>query len=392
MTRGRGMIVLALSLACIAGAAGLLLSQDDIGETQKELERIRKEIQAHRDESKKLSSQEQQTLKNLQSLDREIDLRRSYVRKLAEQEGAIDRRVGELLVQIGGREATLTEQEQALAERVRTMYKQDPRYKWEVLLGAKSLDEAVTRYQFIRIIADQDAKLIGEVTDSKRQLESESSRLNESLQQITEVRADRERESYQLEGAKKQRQSTLTQIRSEKSQHTKAIEDLEETQARVQSILDDITNRGSNNKDLPPSGEFAAMKGRLLWPVDGKVIRGFGKHTHPKYGTVTMNNGLDIEAPAGAPIIAVATGIVEFVDWIDAFGKCVILNHGGGYYTLYAHVASTMVTQGQKIGRGQAIAEVGDTGSLEGYVCHFEVRQARRALDPATWLAKRGSS
>ena len=83
--------------------------------------------------------------------------------------------------------------------------------------------------------------------------------------------------------------------------------------------------------------------------------------------------------------------MVEFVDWIDAFGKCVILNHGGGYYTLYAHVADTNVAQGQKIGRGQAIAEVGDTGSLEGYVCHFEVRQGRRALDPTGWLGKKKS-
>jgi murein DD-endopeptidase MepM/ murein hydrolase activator NlpD len=129
-----------------------------------------------------------------------------------------------------------------------------------------------------------------------------------------------------------------------------------------------------------------------MWPVAGKVIRGFGKHTHPRYGTVTMNNGLDISAAAGAPIVAVAAGVVEFNDWIDAFGKCVILNHGGAYYTLYAHVADTSVAQGQKVGKGQVIAEVGDTGSLEGYVCHFEIRLARRALNPAEWLGKKPSS
>jgi murein hydrolase activator len=389
MTSARRAVWFVLALACVAGTAAL--AQDDISEQQKELERIRSQIQAHRDESKKLSSREQQTLKNLQRLDREIELQKQYLHKLGEQETAVDRRVGELLVQIGGREATLSQQEEALARRVRTMYMQDPQYRWEVVLGAKSIEDAVTRYEFMRVIAEQDAKLIGEVTESKRRLETESSRLNEALQTIAEVRSDREAENARLEDAKQRRKTTLTQIRSEKSKHVEAIEELEEAQARVQAILDDIARGGANDKDLPPSGEFAAMKGRLLWPVAGKVIRGFGKHTHPKYGTVTMNNGLDIQATAGAPIVAVAAGVVEFVDWIDAFGKCVILNHGGGYYTLYAHVASTMVTQGQKIGRGQAIAEVGDTGSLEGYVCHFEVRQGRRALDPTGWLGRKKS-
>jgi murein DD-endopeptidase MepM/ murein hydrolase activator NlpD len=212
------------------------------------------------------------------------------------------------------------------------------------------------------------------------------------LQEVSELRESRANETAQLERSKRQRQTVLAGIRSEKSKHAKAIEDLEAAQAELQALIDDIIRRGTANKDLPPSGEFAAMKGRLLWPVVGKITRGFGKHTHPKYGTVTMNNGIDIQAPAGAPIVAVATGVVEFVDWIDAFGKCVILNHGGGYYTLYAHVASTNVSQGQKVGRGQAIAEVGDTGSLEGYVCHFEVRMGRRALNPTEWLGKKGSS
>jgi murein DD-endopeptidase MepM/ murein hydrolase activator NlpD len=224
-------------------------------------------------------------------------------------------------------------------------------------------------------------------------LERQSSQLAQSLQEVVSVKAARAQESEQLEKTKKSRQVTLSQIRNEKSKNTDAIKDLEKAQAEVQKLIDDIIARQRvDDKDLPPSGEFAAMKGRLPWPVNGKVIRGFGKHTHPKYGTVTMNNGVDIQAPGGTPIIAVAAGVVEFVDWIDAFGKCVILNHGGGYYTLYAHVATTMVSQGQKISRGQAIAEVGNTGSMQGYVCHFEVRQARKAMNPTDWLRKNPSS
>jgi len=386
-----------LLVACIGAVLGAVAvtaqtEGDDVDAKQQELDRIRREIETHREQSQKLGSQEKQVMKKLSGIDKDIDLSRRYLKKLSEQEGTIDNRIGDLRVMIGGREIVLSQQEEALGSRLRQMYKRDPKYTWEVFLGAESIDEAITRYQFMKLIAAQDANLIGGFRQSKRALEIETAKLAESMQDVSELRSSQAEETAQLERAKKQRQTVLAGIRSEKSKHAKAIEDLEAAQAELQALIDDIVRRGTANKDLPPTGEFAAMKGRLLWPVAGKITRGFGKHTHPRYGTVTMNNGVDIEAAAGAPIVAVASGVVEFVDWIDAFGKCVILNHGGGYYTLYAHVASTMVAQGQKVGRGQAIAEVGDTGSLEGYVCHFEVRQGRKAMNPVEWLGKKGSS
>lgn len=389
----RWFVVFAACAIALAAAGGAFpQAGDDVDASQKELERIRKEIEAHRAKSKQLQSQEKQALKTLSSLDKDIDLTHRYIKRLAEQETMLDERVGDLRVQIGGREVVLSQQEEALAARLRQMYKRDPQYRWEVLLGAQSFDQAINRYQFMRIIAAQDLKLIDEFRESKQRLETESARLAASLQDVAAVKAAREAESTQLANTKKKRQTTLSQIRNEKTRHANAIQELEKAQAEMQALIDEIIRRRVSDKDLPPSGEFAAMKGRLPWPVNGKLIRGFGKHTHPKYGTVTMNNGIDIQAPGGTPIIAVAAGVVEFVDWIDAFGKCVILNHGGGYYTLYAHVATTMVSQGQRIARGQAIAEVGDTGSMEGYVCHFEVRQARKALDPTQWLGKKPSS
>ncbi len=392
MRISRVFFIAALAAVLIAPVAWAQTEGDDVDEKQQELERIRREIEAHREQSQKLGSEEKQVLKKLSGIDKDIDLSKRYLKKLSEQEDTIDQRIGDLRVMIGGREIVLSQQEDALGARLRQMYKSDPKFTWEVFLGAKSIDEAVMRYQFMKLIAAQDAGLIDEFKESKRSLELEHARLAESLQEVSELRESRAEETAQLQRSKKQRQTVLAGIRSEKSKHAKAIEDLEAAQAELQALIDDIISRGTSTKDLPPSGEFAAMKGRLLWPVAGKVIRSFGKHTHPKYGTVTMNNGIDIQAPAGAPIIAVAAGVVEFVDWIDAFGKCVILNHGGGYYTLYAHVATTMVSQGQKVGRGQAIAEVGDTGSMEGYVCHFEVRMGRRALNPMEWVGKKQGS
>jgi murein DD-endopeptidase MepM/ murein hydrolase activator NlpD len=112
----------------------------------------------------------------------------------------------------------------------------------------------------------------------------------------------------------------------------------------------------------------------------------FGVEMHPRFGTKVPSNGIDIAAPAGAPIVAVAAGTIEFVDWLPGYGRCVIVNHGGGFYTLYAHCSRTLVAKGAKVAAGQKVAEVGDTDSVKGTILHFEIRKGQDAMNPEEWL------
>ena len=131
------------------------------------------------------------------------------------------------------------------------------------------------------------------------------------------------------------------------------------------------------------------LAGNLEWPVRGKLIRGFGRSVHPKFKTVTLNNGFNIAAPSGSPVAAVADGSVEYSDHLPGFGQCVILDHGAGYYTLYAHLEGVFVDKAEKIARGQVIAEVGRPAPGDDPQLYFEVRQGRTPLDPADWLRSR---
>ncbi|MBI4720843.1 MAG: peptidoglycan DD-metalloendopeptidase family protein [Chitinivibrionia bacterium] len=148
------------------------------------------------------------------------------------------------------------------------------------------------------------------------------------------------------------------------------------------------TRLEDRGRGIEGAGDFAGLKGRLMRPVDGKIVKPYGASKHPKFGTVTFNSGVDISASDGSPIRAVARGKVEFVDWIAGYGQCLIINHGGGYYTLYAHVSQVFAAPEQVVSAGEVIAEVGDTGSMEGFVCHFEIRKSKEALDPADWFAR----
>ena len=363
---------------------------DRIGSQQKELDRIKKEIEEHRAESRKLRRQERTVLKKLSDLEKEIDLSRQFLRNLEQQETLMSERVDSLRTRIETVDSKLALQKDMFARRLRQLYKRDPNYRWDIVLGSENIQEAVRRYKFTRLVAEQDAALIGEMRTRKLSYEVESAALNESLADMAVVRTERKQEARKLESSKRQRGTMLAKIRTEKTQTTQAITELEAAQQALKDLIGRLEKQRLDleREGIVIQGEFGKLKGKLIRPVDGKIVRGFGKQRHPKYGTVTFNNGVDIGSTAGAPIRAVAPGLVEFVDWIDGFGRCIILNHAGGYYTLYAHVSTTFIAQGQQVAGGEVIAEVGDTGSLDGFECHFEIRKSKQALNPMEWFAR----
>ena len=137
----------------------------------------------------------------------------------------------------------------------------------------------------------------------------------------------------------------------------------------------------------PYTGDFAKGEGHLDWPVRGSVIGRFGPEKHPKWGTVTLNNGIDIEAAVGTTVRSVAKGRVDYTsEDFSSYGQIVIVNHGDGYFTLYGHLSEILVSVGQEIPAGQPIGRSGETGSLKGPILHFEVRKGASALNPEDWL------
>jgi septal ring factor EnvC (AmiA/AmiB activator) len=132
--------------------------------------------------------------------------------------------------------------------------------------------------------------------------------------------------------------------------------------------------------------DFSTLAGSLCLPASGPITSRYGQKVHPKFGTVIMQNGIEIGAVAGAPVRAVAPGTVRFADWFRGYGNLVIIDHGGGWFTLYAHLANINVSVGQQVGKNKVIGSVGDTGSMTGANLYFEVRHHQQPQDPAAWL------
>ncbi|MDH3214781.1 MAG: peptidoglycan DD-metalloendopeptidase family protein [Candidatus Krumholzibacteria bacterium] len=375
--------------------AGTLLSQasassgDKIESQKQKLQRIRRDIERHRVKSRELKREEVSVIKQLSHLDKEMSLSNRLLRELREREKLLERQIDSLRINISYESQMLAYQRRVLAKRVRQMYKHGPNHRLEVVLASPSLQELSRRYKFLQTVAERDARLVEEVRRKKSDLERERALLTETMADVVALRAARAEEDEKLQDAKNARVKMLKGIRREKKQHVQAIEELRKSEEEVKDLIGQLEQRRLTDKDTSglPAGDFAKLKGRLIKPVKGKITKKFGQDRHPKFGTVTFNNGVNIKAPAGAPIRAVARAKVEFVDWIAGYGNCIILNHGGGYYTLYAHVAEIFVKTGDMVSQKEVIAEVGDTGSLNGYECHFEIRKSKQALNPMAWFA-----
>lgn len=359
-------------------------------ESQKErLKKIQDDINRHRSKTSELKRQEGDVAKQLGSLDKEIQLSEKLLTELATREKLLGQEIDSLRVSIAYETQMLAYQRRKLAARLRQMYMRGPNYDMQIMLASPSVMDASRRYKFLQMVAQRDARLVDEVRTSKAQLESERAELTEAMADVVTLRKAQVDESESLKDNRATRLDMLGRIRNEKSQHVKAIEALQKSEEELKDLIGLLEQRrlSKDDGDLP-AGDFAQLKGRLIRPVSGKVTKTFGKNRHPQFGTVTFNNGVNIKAPAGAPIRAVATGKVEFVDWISGYGNCIILNHGGGYYTLYAHAAQILVAPGRIVSQNDVIAEVGDSGSLDGYECHFEIRKSKEALDPMKWFKK----
>jgi len=135
-----------------------------------------------------------------------------------------------------------------------------------------------------------------------------------------------------------------------------------------------------------PDKGFSAQKGRLSFPVRGNVTSSFGRHKHPEFNSFTVSNGLSFGSAQGAEIHAVFDGQVIYADYFKGYGNMVIIDHGGGYFSLYGHTSRIQRKVGANVIRNETIAEVGDVDSADGPKLYFEIRYQGKPVDPAPWF------
>jgi septal ring factor EnvC (AmiA/AmiB activator) len=366
---------------------------EEIEEQKKELEQTKKELERKRQAARHLKGKEQTAVGELRSLEEELDATEKYVKKLTRREKTLEKQLDATMVEVQKARESLKLQGELLAWRAREIYKYGRTRSLEFLLSSESFAQLLSRFRYLAFVAESDRELLDDFDKQKKRLEGSESLLRDKLVEITGLRSETQKEENNLVALRTKKRAAVRQIQTERKSHEEAAAELERTTARIQSVLEALEKKRKEElaRRLPTPewmafSEFEKGKGMLSWPVSGSVAGRFGNNRHPRFGTTTFNPGIDISASYGSPFRAVARGRVDYASWLSGLGNCIILNHGGGYYTIYAHASEVAVTVGQEVIPGQVIGRVGDSGSLKGSCLHFEIRKGKQALNPSEWL------
>lgn len=357
------------------------------------LQELRNQIRDLRKRDQQLKKQEVGTLDQLKILDKEVALTSDLLRQLGRKRQRLEAQLEGIRAEHARAEELLAERKDRLARTLTAMYVRGTANTAEVLLRTSSLHDALTRYKYLEMLARNNERLVVEIREQEAYLARTSAQLTENLAAVSATAAETQAEKSRLDTGRQARQNTLQRVRQQRGEHQKSIRELANAEKQLQELLATLERRreslrGSGQTLEFPDLGFRDLRGRMPWPVAGKVTTRFGRHVHPKYQTETFNSGIDIAASEGEPVRSVARGRVEYAQWREGYGRTIIIHHGGGFYTVYAHLSETLVDVKQEVEPGQVIARVGDTGSLEGAKLHFEIRDKATALDPMMWLGR----
>lgn len=390
--RSLTIFVLALGLVFAAPAAG-----DDIeGEkaaVDARIGALQAEIDAAKDQEGVLTSQLSSVVSELEAAQSAVDRAESSLDRLEGELAAEQARLERLtrLLREQTRRLRQLEEEHrkavsVLEARLRAIYVEESPDVLSFLVSATSFDELIDNYEFLERIGLQDERIARQVEQAKEKAAAER-RATASTRRLTaasvsvitartaEARSVRDELAASrdtLLAARRLKQSALTSVRKDRAEYLAEVEALAAESAALAAAIRDA-QAGSAGSGAPSAAGF-------IWPVQGPVVSGFGM----RWGR--MHEGIDIAAALGTPVHAAAGGTVIHAGWLGGYGNLVVVDHGGGLATAYAHASAILVVMGQQVSQGETVSLVGSTGNSTGPHLHFEVRVNGTAVDPLLYL------
>lgn len=271
-----------------------------------------------------------------------------------------------------------------LNKRLVALYKEGETGPLKILFSADSPTEMAQQYHYLSKVLQYDKELLAEYREA----------IHEQQEQLLELKSLSQQQSKLLEKAKQQRQVAgkgrqlqarlLKQARTEKKKLTQELTQLKKNAARLKSLISKLEKSPISTAGSV-AGNFAVGRGKLGWPVSGRVVIGFGQQKDAKLGTYYESNGIEIAVPLGSPIRAVAAGKIVFADYFKGYGNLFILSHPGGYHTLYAQADRMHKKLGDQISAGDLLGYSGLGGRDSIY---FEIRSNGSPVNPLTWLKR----
>lgn len=370
-------------LLCIVGCAlvaGLSPAPSLASNAQKGLQETRKKIRVEKKALQDLKVKGKNLLESLESLDKEIVLAERRSRASEARMAGLEKEKKGLRRELKALEDKIERQRNEQDRRLVAYYRLGKTGMLPVLFSEASPPEKFRNLDSLKRLLVADWQRLEAFHDLQQEKQGLEASLEERLRaEATLLETIRERKK-DLKTSKQKKNALLFRIDQDKDLHERLLGELREAE---EELLERI-RRPPPAPVIVEKGPLHAQKGRLAWPVNGKIHRKFG------ISRSVRSKGIDIKAKPGAPVRAVWGGSVAFADWFRGYGKLMIIHHGEKDYTVAAHLNELTKRKGERVEAGEVLGHAGATGSVDGCLVHFEVWHVGKPEDPLKWLQKGG--
>lgn len=382
-----------------------------------ELDKIRQDIKEFEKRLSDSKRREKNTLEQLDMYEKQTTLLRTLVNQLNLRIDDNRREITAVQRELDDARRSLDRLKKRYARSIVTLYKRGRSHDTELLLASVSLNQMLIRARYLKAFTLRNKKEVDEIKRRQDEISANMNLLASKLEHQEATMKEKKNEESNLAQKSNERRHLLNDIRQDKETYAAQLRRKQAAAAKIERIIADLvererlkklearrkesriadTDRSAGvsrldrkvtslpSKSVPVTG-FGKLRGQLPWPVShGAVIGKFGEQVNPRLGTVTVSHGIDIRVPSGSHVRSVADGVVSMINFIAGFGNLLIIDHDDGFYTVYAHLSSIHVRDGQRVKAGHVIAATGEgTGEEQ---LHFELWWERQKQNPLSWLA-----
>jgi septal ring factor EnvC (AmiA/AmiB activator) len=376
------------------GPLGGLQAQDQ-GEAklraqQDSLARIRRERETLQQKMRGLQSRAHDISEEVDNLNRQHNATVRVVRSLDQQLTTLNGEVEHTTANLVRAQDEVQVKRAILGRRLIEIYKRGPLYTTEVMLSAKSFADLVARYKYLHILSTRDRAVLRRVDLLRKQIIGERRTLVSLQNGVEQNRIDKAEEAARLAALEQARVQSLARVQQDAKKAKQRLDQLARSEARLNNVIAGFET--ARKRAARSGGATAALSsirtsdlGKLDWPVDGTIIYRFGRVINPN-NTTTRWNGIGISASQGTQVHSVSAGTVVLADVMGTYGNTVILEHGGGDYSVYGSLDRMSVSKGARVAKGQVLGTIGATDPVLPPHLHFEIRRGGPAVDPLEWL------
>ncbi len=356
-----------------------------------QLEQLRREREALTKKQQELKSTVHDLSEEVNILDRQADMTQRLVASLDAQMVSISKELDATSADLVRASDELAVKRASLQRRLVDIYKRGPLYTVEAYLSANTFGELIARYKYLHIVAQRDRELVGHVETLRNKITTQRGNLERFQTNIEAARTEKAAEEAHLRDVQHERTQSLAQAKTSVKETDERLRAIENTERRLADRLSSLESerlrdiRGRPNTIASASTIKTSDLGRLDWPTEGTILYNFGRVINPNNTTVRWN-GIGIGTAEGSPVKSVAQGKVVVADQFGTYGLTVIVQHGGGDYSVYGSLGRLAVQKGASITKGQIVGYVGTSDPNFPAHLHFEIRPQGRAVDPLEWL------